>query len=151
MSLDTLHDYRHAFRLSTPSAYSRTYTRFLLTQGIGVRSPTTLAARRAQLTKNPLELNGSAAEKDVSDAISIGTPRSQVISHRSIRTHGRGLKSQPLHRIISQGRVSKEQLSLAVRKHFNSAGLVEQEAIVRFLYKVREEGKGREFRLRFQP
>jgi hypothetical protein len=64
---------------------------------------------------------------------------------------GVGRHDRVLHRIVGQGRVSKEQLALTVRKHFNSAGLVEQEAIARFLYKVREEGKGREFRLRFQP
>lgn len=47
--------------------------------------------------------------------------------------------------------MSKKQLAQVVRKHFNNAGLGEQEAIARFLYKVREEGRGRQFRLRFQP
>ncbi|KAL1846439.1 hypothetical protein Plec18167_001469 [Paecilomyces lecythidis] len=145
MSLETLHDYRHAFRLPTPSAYSRSYNRILLTQGIGLRSPTAVAARRAQSTKPSRELNGSAPEKDSSDSASTGTLPGQLVSQHTIHTTHR------LHRIIGQGRVSKDQLALSVRKHFNSAGLVEQEAIVRFLYKVREEGKGREFRLRFQP
>ncbi|KAJ9306267.1 hypothetical protein DTO217A2_4201 [Paecilomyces variotii] len=151
MSLATLHDYRHAFRLSTPSAYSRSYNRILLSQGIGLRSPTAIAARRAQLTKSSRELNGPAPEKDISDSASTGTLPGQVISQHTIYPSIRGLDTPRLHRIIGQGRVSKDQLALAVRKHFNSAGLVEQEAVVRFLYKVREEGKGREFRLRFQP
>ncbi|KNG86981.1 hypothetical protein ANOM_005043 [Aspergillus nomiae NRRL 13137] len=56
-----------------------------------------------------------------------------------------------LNHIIGQDRVSKNHLAFTVRKHFNSAGLAEQEAIARFLYKVREEGRGRQFRLRFQP
>jgi hypothetical protein len=56
-----------------------------------------------------------------------------------------------LHHIRGQGRVSKDQLAMSVRKHFNNVALVEQDAIARFLYKVREEGKGREFRLRFKP
>ena len=56
-----------------------------------------------------------------------------------------------LRRIIGQDRVSKDQFALVVRKHFNSAGLSEQETIARFLYTVREERRGRQFRLRFQP
>lgn len=74
--------------------------------------------------------------------------------HRKHNTGYDGRKQRDnnsLHRIVGQDRVSKDQLALAVRKHFNSAGLAEQETIARFLYKVREEGKGRQFRLRFQP
>lgn len=56
-----------------------------------------------------------------------------------------------LRRIIGQDRVSKDQFALVVRRHFNSAGLSEQETIARFLYTVREERRGRQFRLRFQP
>lgn len=47
--------------------------------------------------------------------------------------------------------MSKDQFALVVRRHFNNAGLSEQETIARFLYTVREERRGRQFRLRFQP
>jgi len=149
MPLRILHDYRHAYRLSTPSAYSKPYNALLLSQGIGLRSPMAIAVRRAQL----LARSGSARSKGttpeeengLSDAHSTSAGSSKYDLHLHNRGHAH------MHRIIGQGRVSKEQLALAVRKHFNSAGLVEQEAIARFLYKVREEGKGRQFRLRFRP
>lgn len=36
-------------------------------------------------------------------------------------------------------RQSKEQLALAVRKHFNGMGIQENDVIVDFIYKVRSE------------
>ncbi|KAF3480564.1 uncharacterized protein GIQ15_05911 [Arthroderma uncinatum] len=57
---------------------------------------------------------------------------------------------ETLHR-VSRGRVSKARLAAAVRKHFNNTAISEQDAIARFLYKVNEERRGKEFRLRFQP
>ncbi|OKL57139.1 hypothetical protein UA08_07465 [Talaromyces atroroseus] len=118
MPLSILHDYRHAYKLSTPSAYARPISKIMFAAGIGYRSPTAIAARKATSSTSSSSSSSS---------------------------------SKVLHKINSQDRVGKEQLALAVRKHFNAAGLVEQDAIARFLYKVREEGKGREFRLRFQP
>ncbi|KAL1969825.1 hypothetical protein VTN77DRAFT_7334 [Rasamsonia byssochlamydoides] len=156
MPLSILHDYRHAYKLSTPSAYSKPYSKLLLSSGIGLRSPTAIAARRAQLSRSRRGVNGeqqeiSPAGESERTAMTMenglhGDHTRNNLSDDDLDRHDRNL-----HRIIGQGRVGKEQLALAVRKHFNSAGLVEQEAIARFLYKVREEGKGREFRLRFQP
>lgn len=147
MPLDILHAYRHAYNLPIASAYSRSYSHILLSQGIGLRSPTSIAAQRAQLSaQNPNRLSTSAAMK-----------RSASLNHHNRKNHNRNNGDaifdgrNALHRIIGQNRVGKDQLALAVRKHFNSAGLAEQETIARFLYKVREEGKGRQFRLRFQP
>jgi hypothetical protein len=142
MSLDFLHSYRHAYRLSCPSAFSSDYSRILLSQGIGLRSPTSIAAQRAKLQQQN-ETNGT-------NGIS-----GHSLSGRTHRRKEHGLgppeEKTALNRTIGQGRVSKTQLATAVRKHFNSAALAEQEAIARFLYKVREEGRGRQFRLRFQP
>lgn len=147
MPVEILHYYRHAYKLRTPSAFSREYSRILLSQGIGLRSPTSIAARRAQLSRDH--------DQDVNShpALPGKGPSETVYSSESNRQHTTGVHGQKdrLNHIIGQGRVSKDQLSLAVRKHFNSAGLVEQEAVARFLYKVREEGRGRQFRLRFQP
>jgi len=39
-----------------------------------------------------------------------------------------------------QRRQSKDQLANAVRKHFNSMGIIENEVVVDFLYKVRWQG-----------
>ena len=144
MPLDILHAYRHAYNLPIASAYSTSYSHIILSQGIGLRSPTSIAAQRAQVSaQDPTRLSTSAMK----------------INHHHRKNHNRSNHSgnaifdgkNALHRIIGQNRVSKDQLALAVRKHFNSAGLAEQETIARFLYKVREEGKGRQFRLRFQP
>lgn len=144
MPLDILHSYRHAYNLPIASAYSTSYSHILLSQGIGIRSPTSIAAQRAQISAQDPTRPSTSAMK---------------INHHHRKNHNRNNHSgnaifdgkNALHRIIGQNRVSKDQLALAVRKHFNSAGLAEQETIARFLYKVREEGKGRQFRLRFQP
>lgn len=129
LPLDILHAYRHVHKLPTPSAFSNDYSRIVLSQGVGLRSPTALAARRAQSSRKELSerhtASGSQTESSVEDA--------------------------SLRRIVGQDRVSKDQFALVVRKHFNSAGLSEQETIARFLYTVREERRGRQFRLRFQP
>ncbi|KAJ5599203.1 hypothetical protein VI817_000383 [Penicillium citrinum] len=124
LPLEILNSYRHAHKLSTPSAYSNEYSRIVLNQGIGMRSPTALAARRAQ-----------SSNRDKSNTSGDGTSSDDA----------------PLHKITGQDRVSKDQFALVVRKHFNSAGMSEQESIARFLYTVREERRGRQFRLRFQP
>lgn len=130
MPLDILHAYRHAYNLPVASAFSGTYSRVLLSQGIGLRSPTSIAAQRAQ-------------------AQAQARGQGQRQRQRENQRNGNGTDGN--HKIIGQNRVGKEHLALAVRRHFNSAGLAEQETIARFLYKVREEGKGRQFRLRFQP
>ncbi|GAM37149.1 hypothetical protein TCE0_022r06818 [Talaromyces pinophilus] len=143
MPLSILHDYRHAYKLSTPSAYARPISKIYFSSGIGLRSPTAIAARKA------------AQAIATSSSSSSNSSTSSGPTHRSRTTTAAALKptteTNRVHKINSQDRVAKEQLALAVRKHFNAAGLVEQDAIARFLYKVREEGKGREFRLRFQP
>ncbi|EPS28220.1 hypothetical protein POX_e07189 [Penicillium oxalicum] len=128
LSLEILHAYRHVHKLPTPSAFSTDYSRLILSQGVGLRSPTALAARRAQSNRaSGRERNNvSAQDADSSSA-------------------------SPLHQLVGQDRVSKDQFATVVRKHFNSAGLSEQETIARFLYTVREERRGRQFRLRFQP
>ncbi|KAL4807409.1 Sin3 binding region of histone deacetylase complex subunit SAP30-domain-containing protein [Aspergillus unguis] len=145
MPLDFLHSYRHAYKLTCPSAHSSEYAHMLLSQGIGLRSPTAIAAQRAQSSQqssNSLKShhNDHTRPNGVSGSI-----------HKSSRGPNTLDRKSTLNKIVSQDRVDKHQLATTVRKHFNSAGLVEQEAIARFLYKVREEGRGRHFRLKFQP
>jgi len=89
-----IHEYRYAYRLKTPSAFSNAHNELVLSSGIGKMSPT--MARR----------------KD-------------------------------------RRRQSKEQLTHAVRKHFNGLGIQENEVVVDFLYKVHHMDKN--FRMRFSP
>ncbi|KAJ5822585.1 hypothetical protein N7447_004925 [Penicillium robsamsonii] len=128
--LDILHSYRHVHKLPTPSAFSSDYSRMILSQGVGLRSPTSLAARRAQSTSSQNHSNSYRTHTS-SDSLSDS--------------------NSTLRHTVGQDRVSKDQFALVVRKHFNSAGLSEQETIARFLYTVREDRRGRQFRLRFQP
>lgn len=159
MPLEILHSYRHAYKLNTPSAFSNDYSHLLLSSGIGLRSPTSLAARRSQASRQTRdEVNGtsstSAAKRPSPNGVSgkpTSFPTDQSGTGAGANTTTTTLNEKTLHQVIGQGRVSKKQLAQAVRKHFNNAGLGEQEAIARFLYKVREEGRGHQFRLRFQP
>ncbi|RDW90454.1 histone deacetylase complex subunit SAP30 Sin3-binding domain-containing protein [Aspergillus mulundensis] len=147
MPLDFLHSYRHAYKLNCPSAHSSEYSHNLLSRGIGLLSPTAIAAQRAQ-RHGSQQTNGSSRQHHSRSRLNGISGGSHNFSSKKANTHsGKG----SLNHIVGQDRVSKTQLATAVRKHFNSAGLVEQEAIARFLYKVREEGRGRHFRLKFQP
>ncbi|KZF25356.1 hypothetical protein L228DRAFT_244176 [Xylona heveae TC161] len=62
---------------------------------------------------------------------------------------GIGRYSPTMARNKERRRVSREQLSTAVRKNFNSLGIQESEVVVDFLYKVRWQDKS--FRMRFAP
>ncbi|KAL3457473.1 hypothetical protein BJX64DRAFT_16841 [Aspergillus heterothallicus] len=150
MPLEFLHSYRHAYKLTTPSAYSSEYAHNLLSRGIGLRSPTAIAAQRAQLSKHDSQQTNGASRNSLHHTNGRNGTSSGDRHNRSKGSSSHDGKDA-LHHIVGQDRVSKNQLATAVRKHFNSAGLVEQEAIARFLYKVREEGRGRHFRLKFQP
>lgn len=60
-----------------------------------------------------------------------------------------GRMSPTMARHKQERRQSKDQLANSVRKHFNSMGIIENEVIVDFLYKVRWQDKN--FRMRFTP
>lgn len=80
-----LHEYRYAYRLNTPSAFSNPHNELVLSRGIGKMSPTMVRRKERR-------------------------------------------------------RQSKEQLTHAVRKHFNGLGIQENEVVVDFLYKVHHSG-----------
>ncbi|KAF7588694.1 hypothetical protein BBP40_005327, partial [Aspergillus hancockii] len=144
MPLEFLHSYRHAYKLSSPSAYPTEYSQLLLSRGIGLRSPTAIAAQRAH--RQSQNTNGSntntkkAHNPHIATTNSTNTARKAPLGHNS-KYPGAIDGKNALNHIIGQDRVGKNQLAVSVRKHFNSAGLAEQEAIARFLYKVREEGR----------
>ncbi|KAJ5923951.1 hypothetical protein N7466_008138 [Penicillium verhagenii] len=160
LPLDILHAYRHVHKLPTPSAFSNDYSRMVLSQGVGLRSPTALAARRATTNAKASTLNPNHTPTTTSTRHNHPTAASSHAGTGTRTDSGSGSGSgsgsasdqdAPLRRIIGQDRVSKDAFALVVRKHFNNAGLSEQESIARFLYTVREERRGRQFRLRFQP
>jgi len=157
MPLSVLHEYRHAYNLPSPSAYSSEISSIVLSQGIGLRSPTAIAARRAQFSRSHHHKPNGVSQSSKRGKELAGASRDEGGTNGSCRVNRRDNSERhkdaglELHQIRGQGRVSKDQLAMSVRKHFNNVALVEQDAIARFLYKVREEGKGREFRLRFKP
>lgn len=155
MPLDILHSYRYAYKLDTPSAFSNDYSHLLLSRGIGLRSPTSLAARRAHLTNQTRGNNNGGRKRSSShddETATTATAAAAASSSPRSRKDPTTIDTKSaLNQVIGQGRVNKNQLAMVVRKHFNNASLGEQEAVSRFLYKVREEGSGRQFRLRFQP
>ncbi|KAJ6090509.1 hypothetical protein N7486_009324 [Penicillium sp. IBT 16267x] len=149
LPLDILHAYRHVHKLPTPSAFSNDYSRIVLSQGVGLRSPTALAARRANNNASTSTSRHTHHSRITAASSHAGTGTGNGSGSGS--GSGSEREHEPLRRIIGQDRVSKDAFALVVRKHFNSAGLSEQESIARFLYTVREERRGRQFRLRFQP
>ncbi|KAK2789671.1 hypothetical protein FQN53_001427 [Emmonsiellopsis sp. PD_33] len=154
MPLSVLHEYRHAYKLPCPSAYSSQISSILLSQGVGQRSPTAIAARRAQLARRKADDGRPSKRDDNTNSTSANASASASgVSRRGKDADDRNRQEAglDLHTVRGQGRVTKDHLATAVRKHFNNVGLAEQDAIARFLYKVREEGKDHEFRLRFQP
>ena|SRR5436190_7388793 len=156
MPLSVLHEYRHAYNLACPSAYSSQISSIVLSQGIGLRSPTAIAARRAQFSRSHHKSNGvSQSSKRGKELAGASRDESSTNDGSGANRRDNSEKQKDagleLHQIRGQGRVGKDQLAMSVRKHFNNVALVEQDAIARFLYKVREEGKGREFRLKFKP
>ncbi|KAK2740730.1 hypothetical protein FQN57_005962 [Myotisia sp. PD_48] len=184
MPLPILHEYRHVYNLPCHSAYATQINSILLSQGIGLRSATSIANRRAKLQQeaasNPSPTSSSAVQNikhpdldaQSSTSSSSSLKRSRRLDNTNpfpaadsfndtnrsgIENKAKLSKGSNLYRVSkppvgpSQGRVTKDQLANAVRKHFNNTAISEQDAIARFLYKVSEERKGREFRLRFQP
>ncbi|EEP77565.1 predicted protein [Uncinocarpus reesii 1704] len=114
MPLSVLHQYRYVHNLPCPSAFSSQINSILLSRGIGLRSPTAIAARNAQRAANRTPQSSSSSSKRAKEATS-GTQ------------DGVGLHP------VSQARVSKDHLASAVRKHFNNTAISEQDAIARSL------------------
>jgi hypothetical protein len=54
---------------------------------------------------------------------------------------GIGRHSPTMARQKDKRRVSKDQLALAVRKHFNSAAVNEIDVVVEVIYRVKNQGK----------
>lgn len=74
-------------------------------------------------------------------AYSLKTPSAFSNPHNElVLSHGIGKLSPTMARRKDRRRQSKEQLTHAVRKHFNGLGIQENEVVVDFLYKVHNMG-----------
>ncbi|KFY00024.1 hypothetical protein O988_03554 [Pseudogymnoascus sp. VKM F-3808] len=116
-----------------------------------LRDVTTAGAAAAGPTSAP---NGAGQEANVgmqwstldpeilqaySHAYRLNTPPAFISDYNQLMLTGPGIGrfSPTMARRREQRRQSKDQLSNAVRKHFNGLGIQENEAIVEFLYKVK--------------
>jgi hypothetical protein len=101
----------------------------MLIRGIGRHSPTAVASRRAKRALKALQTQSQPSMNPNAEKASEG---------------GKSNKGG-----FGGGKVPKEQLAMAVRRHFNAMGLNESDTIVRFGYVGSQNG--REFRQRFRP
>lgn len=144
MSLKDLHNYRQAHRLSTPSSQinPQAHSIFANAARKGVYSPGVVAARRKQREqrRNRKEM---AALKERSSSRLKGAANA-VNNILSVDSDG-------------NGKQTREQLAMTVRKHFNAMSVSEGDVVARFTYVVRQiagspdgdQDKG--FRMRFKP
>src|SRR5271168_3724458 len=87
-------------------------------------------------TIDPSILHGYRYDYRLNIPAAFNKPYNQlVLSHSAM-----GRVSPTMARRKEQRRQSKDQLANAVRKHFNSMGIIENEVVVDFLYKVRWQG-----------
>ncbi|KAM3076940.1 hypothetical protein ACMFMG_003592 [Clarireedia jacksonii] len=96
-------------------------------------------------TFDPSVLHGYRYEWRMSTPAAFNSSYNQVVLSRS----SIGRMSPTMARKKEQRRQSKDQLANAIRKHFNSLGVIENEVIIDFLYKVRHQDKN--FRMYFAP
>lgn len=129
--LSLLHAYRHTYRLQTPSSFTHPVSQMILARGIGRHSPTMVASRRAKRAQKASQAPQSSSSHPHNDKDGSGAGNA----------NGKGG--------FGGGKAPKEQLAMAVRKHFNAMGLNESETVVRIAY-VGSQNR-REFRQRFRP
>lgn len=145
MDLKDLHNYRHAHRLNTSSSYINSQANVIFANAArkGIYSPSVVAARRKQreLKKNRREMAAGNKERSSSRLKGIADGAGNA-SHVDLD---------------ESGRQSKEQLAMAVRKHFNAMSVSEGEVVARFTYVVRhmagsvDADQDQGFRMRFKP
>ncbi|EPE31345.1 hypothetical protein GLAREA_12648 [Glarea lozoyensis ATCC 20868] len=96
-------------------------------------------------TFDPNILHGYRYDYRLNTPAAFNKPYNQLVLARSPI----GKMSPTMARRKEQRRQGSDQLANSVRKHFNSMGIIENEVVVDFLYKVRWQDKN--FRMRFAP
>ncbi|CAG8953996.1 hypothetical protein HYFRA_00009095 [Hymenoscyphus fraxineus] len=94
---------------------------------------------------DPAVLHGYRYDYRLNTPAAFTKPYNQIVLSRSAI----GRMSPTMARRKEQRRQGSDQLANSVRKHFNSMGIIENEVVVDFLYKVRWQDK--KFRMRFAP
>lgn len=145
MHLKDLHNYRHAYRLTTPSSQINPQAHVIFAHAArkGVLSPSIVAARRKQrmLKKSRKEIGSGLKER----------------SSSRLKGAANGADNTSSLDSVEIGKQSKEQLATAVRKHFNAMSVSEGEVVARFTYVVRHTAGSLDgdqdqcFRMRFRP
>jgi len=141
-------------RRVTSSVNAASSLRDVITAGTGSTTTGGTGAGAANVDANagiqwpsfdPEILHGYRYDYRLNTPASFSSQYNQVVLSRSAM----GRMSPTMARRKEQRRQGKEQLANAVRKHFNSMGIIENEVVVDFLYKVRWQDKN--FRMRFAP
>jgi len=138
-------------RRVTGNATGGSLLRDVVTAGpnaVGGPSSTVLADSTPGLQWNSFDasvLHGYRYDYRLQTPVAFNKPYNQLVLSRSPI----GRMSPTMARKKEDRRQSKEQLANAVRKHFNSMGIAENDVVVDFLYKVRWQDKN--FRMRFSP
>lgn len=81
-------------------------------------------------------LNTYRVAHNLSNPAAYTSPLNQAL----LTNPGIGRQSPTMARKREKRRTSKEQLALAVRKHFNGAAVSEIDVVVELVYKVRNQG-----------
>lgn len=140
-----LHSYRHAHRLTASSSQINPQAHHIFANAAqkGIYPPRVVAARRKQRELKKSRRHMAAGPKERSSS--------------RLKGSGNGAANPSPVDIDESGTQTKEQLAMAVRKHFNAMSVSEGEVVARFTYVVRQiasssdgdQDKG--FRMRFKP
>ncbi|KAG9235793.1 hypothetical protein BJ875DRAFT_458218 [Amylocarpus encephaloides] len=96
-------------------------------------------------TFDPTILHGYRYDYRLNTPAAFNKPYNELVLARSPI----GKMSPTMAKRRDHRRQNNDQLANSVRKHFNSMGIIENEVVVDFLYKVRWQDKN--FRMRFAP
>ena len=134
--MSTLHTYRHAHRLATPSAYIHPHADLIFASSrTGLRSPSSVAARRKLR-----DAKNQARRKDGSSA-GVSKHKDRERSSDRLKTISSNINSafaaQSNQFSGPEGKITHIQLASTVRRHFNSQQVSEADVIANFVYVVR--------------
>lgn len=145
MNIKDLHSYRHAHRLNTSSSYINPQAHLIFADAArkGLNPPAIVVARRKrqELKKNRKETITGQKER----------------SSSRLKGAVNGSANTSSSEFDEHGRQTKEQLAMAVRRHFNAMSVSEGETLARFTYVVKHTAgtydgdQDNGFRMRFKP
>ncbi|KAL9061574.1 MAG: hypothetical protein Q9162_000106 [Coniocarpon cinnabarinum] len=156
LDVSTLARYRHAYALDVPLCYGSLSNRAVLSKSIGNSSPTMLKSRK--LYGSPAVEGGGAAGSSSVNATTgpngtAGAGGTEAVKGAGVPGTGgsngaNGTGSTSANGKIAKGKkrdgkVTKKELAMACRRHFNGQAVNDMDVLSEVAYKVQE---GREFR-----